>query len=97
MLNGDRKVVIGQVVNFFDEAGKLHKALVKDVTGEAETALFPCLTLVWVSGDPARCGALGPQTFTSTPVVHASDQPGPGNFWTWPGETPIESPETGEI
>lgn len=88
----ERKYEIGQQIEYVDEHGEPHAALVTqwwgpgpgrvvdyqpDPTGE------PGCNLVYVSGDEKKRDECGRQLERATSVVHQSMQPAHGRFWRW--------------
>lgn len=79
-----KQVVIGQCVDFVDEYGKSHEALVTTVFSSGhigDDGPLPSVNVVYVSDDENTTDQYGRQIARKTSVVHESNQYAHGMFW----------------
>ena len=69
---------IGSVVQYVDEVGKAHDALVTCVFGNTEPH---SINVMYVSSDEKKEDSYGRQVERETSVVHESMQGAHGQFW----------------
>jgi len=93
---GAKKVEVGQHVVFVDQSRGWHDALLVAVWGEPETYTvmhegqerlhYPCVNLVYVSGDGSKHDQYGRQIERESSVTHYLDTTAPGFCWLHPDE-----------
>lgn len=76
-------VKIGDAVEFVDELGVQHHALVTNVfdNGDPEKYPTPAINVVYVSQDEAAGDQYGRQLVRKSSVTHKSNQSAHGYFW----------------
>lgn len=86
MADEPRVVTIGQCVNFHDERGRRHDALITAIHGDADRC--PCINLLIVSSDNTKHDDYGRQIERPSSVVHQRDNTAHGYYWRF-DEDPI--------
>jgi len=84
---------IGQKVTFVDEHAATRPALLTAIHGDGEyehegKLYYPCVNLVFCSGDEAKTDPYGRQIERSTSVPHKHEQSAHGFYWMWDDEEP---------
>lgn len=80
----EKRVNIGDAINFSDEYGKSHKAVVTTVYNSGhvgDDTPLPSVNLVYVSDDETKSDQYGRQIERKTSVVHKTNQYAHGMFW----------------
>lgn len=84
----EKQLSVGSHVVYTDQFSVRHDAVVTAVWGEISAykpnTPMPGCNLVFVSGDETKTDPYGRQIERETSVVHVSNQPAKGRFWSWP-------------
>jgi len=75
----ETEVRIGDAVEYVDEYGHPHMALVTQNWGQGTQR--PSINLLWISGDSSKTDQYGRQVERNTSVVHEDNQSAHGRYW----------------
>lgn len=90
----ERELNIGDDVNYVDEYGVKHTALVTQTwlygkklgDYKAQYGQYPSLNVVYVTREESKSDPYGHQIERATSVVYKAQQAAPGRYWTFTDE-----------